>query len=192
VILKQDQISDRFGVGRGVFGNGKGHAWIVGNDSVLHTRDSGVTWEEQISSDNLPGNRNSIFLSRGVANGEGKAFIVGQSGGGMVLGSDDSGRNWKVKLESESANFFKDVSFWSLGEGCVLAGTTELYCTSDNGASWVKRSITIPLRENDFPIRLVLATRDRGWLATAGGFLYETLDGGHTWQEGSAAKLTCP
>jgi len=72
------------------FKNGEG--WIIGKPAILlHTRDSGSSWERVPLSPKLPGDPYSI-----VALGPGKAEMT--TSAGAIYTTENAGRNWKAEV----------------------------------------------------------------------------------------------
>ena len=73
-----------------------------------------------------------------------------------------------------NAVYFSDTKHgWVGGDGGFLAST------EDAGASWVERRLRIDHAIND----VYFVSKDHGFALT-GGSIFETSDGGHSWQEG--------
>ena len=69
-----------------------GEGWIIGKPAILlHTRDSGASWERVPLSPKLPGDPYNV-----VALGPGKAEM--STSAGAIYTTDNSGRNWKAQV----------------------------------------------------------------------------------------------
>ena len=70
----------------------EGEGWIIGKPAILlHTRDSGASWERVPLSPKLPGDPYGI-----VALGPGRAEL--STSAGAIYTTDNSGRNWKAEV----------------------------------------------------------------------------------------------
>ena len=69
-----------------------GEGWIIGKPAILlHTRDSGQSWERVPLSPKLPGDPFDI-----VALGPGKAQMA--TSAGAIYTTENAGRNWKAEV----------------------------------------------------------------------------------------------
>jgi photosystem II stability/assembly factor-like uncharacterized protein len=162
--------------------------WAIGEDSVLHSTNLGQTWLPQVSRANLPGRRKAISFRGGYAFKDGRVIIVGQSAGGVIFKSNNFGIDWRLVSESDEANWFDDIQFWDDRHGCAVGGSTLLFCTADGGDTWQARNAlpksptTLMSVDNIFQKIFFASDGMRGWVVAAGGFLFETIDGGNSWR----------
>jgi len=85
---------------------------------------------------------------------------------------------WSVTRVSSGGKDLNAVYFADTKRGWV-AGDGGFFCyTEDGGASWVERSVGINHSIND----IYFVGKDTGF-ALAGGSIFETTDGGHSWRE---------
>lgn len=182
------QLSGRFRALHRIISTGKDAVWVVGQDSVFFSSDQGKTWERQLGPDNMPGQRRSISLYGGAATRDGKVWAVGISGLGVILASEDFGKHWRIALEADLKGF-EDVTFWDEKEGCAVGASLALYCTADGGRTWAARKVLPKAKiQHPFLDNLFLRLRftnggQTGWVLSAEGSLYQSLDRGNTWRE---------
>jgi photosystem II stability/assembly factor-like uncharacterized protein len=189
-------LSNKSGIARAVFVAPDGqNLWAVGNDSVLHSLDSGKSWSAQVTGSTLPGDRRAILFMAGLAFDDGRVFVVGQSAGGVVFKSEDFGVTWKLVGESKRTNALADVAFWDKQHGCAVGLSRLLYCTSDSGDSWREVS-EIPKAKTNVDLfgsgfrRIAFANGGkRAWVLENGGALFESIDAAHTWKLVDIDKL---
>lgn len=154
--------------------------WVVGQDTILATTDGGRHWAVQ---DSGPLDLTSVD------------FVSSQAGWAVgthsVLATVDGGARWAPLPEPcppiRSVHFVSpDVGFAVGGgrnvsdaglEAPEVAGV--VLATSDGGRSW--RALPAPAGAQTVCFS---GPRD-GWLG-AGGRLYRTTDGGHTWAQATA------
>lgn len=103
---------------------------------------------------------------------------------GVILSTNDYGRHWWLAKESKEVGGFESISFWDDKHGCVAGLSTLLTCTSDGGATWSSAEVLPPaqFRQCTGFGRLVILRSGRGWAVRYGGYLFQTEDGGKTWQ----------
>lgn len=183
-------LSGKFGVARAVFSAPDGkNLWAIGNDSILHSVDSGKSWSAQVTHSTLPSHRKAVTFTSGWSYSNGTVFVVGQSGGGVIFKSDNFGETWKLVSESDRANSFIDIAFWDDQHGCAVGLSNLLFCTSDSGNSWSEKS-ELPKAEHNMAFmgnvfqRIVFSKKGRRWWVLAsGGALFETRDEGRSWRK---------
>ncbi|MBI5325702.1 MAG: hypothetical protein HZB41_10620, partial [Ignavibacteriae bacterium] len=143
----------------------------------------GGNWYSYITSD---GGKNWIKIHINYANSSvddckevqyvNNHTIFAISDGGSVIKSTDSGDTWEEIL-NESI-MWNSLFFLDSLNGWVTPGPS-VYFTSDGGENWVER------RDNDFVWGYDMAFTDinTGWLTGAVGQMYNTTDGGNSWNE---------
>ena len=85
---------------------------------------------------------------------------------------------WTSSQVSSGGRDLNAVSFADSKRGWVAGDSGFLAYTEDGGGSWVERPLGIDRSIND----IYFPTRERGFVL-AGGTIYESSDGGHTWHE---------
>jgi photosystem II stability/assembly factor-like uncharacterized protein len=153
--------------------------------SVTITHDAGRTWT-------------TVPLEGVVDQGSAVAFPDGRHGWlasnrwgrGEILATSDGGRTWHLQFPSPAPRPVADISFVSAthGFGLGIAGDSRAVLeTLDGGRSW---SVVTDLPEDGSYVggpvfgggkALSFADTTQGWVATASGHLFETIDGGRTW-----------
>ena len=189
-VKKLPALSGIEGLGTGIFRDQRsGQLWIVGNDSILLSSDSGAAWKSIVNLGNLPGKRKAISFTAGQAVGDGKVFVVGESAGGVIFRTEDGGLHWDLANESEETHGFRDIQFWDENHGCTVGSSTYLVCTSDGGNTWKARKVLPKSNEdmlfmdNIFTRIVFLDNGKRGWALASGGFLFQSDDSGNTWHQ---------
>ncbi len=98
--------------------------WITGNDGVLlHTKDSGATWEQVRFKDY---NYYAVFFSSKT-----EGFVAGENG--LLIHTKDSGLNWRSEtLPAFKVNRIFNASgmLWATGNGGTIQNS------KDSGKSW--------------------------------------------------------
>jgi photosystem II stability/assembly factor-like uncharacterized protein len=180
------EISEEFGVTRTIATAGN-RVWLFGNDSILYSEDSGQTWKQQIDEKSLRVGALTIESARMRTDGQGIA--VGETGGAVILKTDDFGQHWRIALQLHIITSFLDVTFWDDNHGCAVGLSTMLYCTEDGGTRWTGRDVLPEALVNGqagetvFAKIAFLRNGQRGWAIREIGYLYETNNGGASWHE---------
>merc|ERR1712060_183974 len=165
---------------------GNGEGWIIGKPAILlHTRDSGSSWERVPLSPKLPGDPYGI-----VALGPGQAEL--STSAGAIYTTSNSGRNWKAQvretidatLNRVSSSGVQGASYFSGSvntiirdlDGAYLAVSARgnFYLTYRPGDEfWVPHN-----RETSRRITSMGFVKDRLedglWMSTAGGEISKT------------------
>jgi photosystem II stability/assembly factor-like uncharacterized protein len=159
--------------------------WIYGVGAVVHSKDRGKTWESAFDLKKLGTNRDEFQISSGFFGGDGRGWLVGIMGGGVVFATVDFGQSWSLQWESGALKALESVWFWDKNHGCISDQSTVLHCTSDGGSNWKDRDVLPPPSKGqakDFT-NIIMLESGRGWVVRSGGYLYETTDGGEGWHE---------
>lgn len=169
--------------------------WVLGRNYVLHNDGITPQWSVQISEGAIPDERYEILLDSGVMFDDGTGWLVGTSQAtGIVIGTKNGGRTWTVGLEADQTVSLTDISYIDKDHVCTVGLSTNIYCTDDGGQTWNSRDVLpsahfsrainreIAPSKNDFD-RIVLLPSGRGWVKSSGGYIYQTEDGGSTWNE---------
>lgn len=161
--------------------------WGLASGRTVRTDDGGLTWH-------LVQSQGDLNLYRlGLADGR----PTWASSPGHLYSSSDSGRTWsEVQTPCRQENpirfsFLNAVTGWIICEGDVKGNDwldKQLYKTSDAGLHWelvAKGGMeeTRPGLPGGYVGDLFFLNERRGWFGEDGyGGLYETSDGGRTWQ----------
>jgi len=155
--------------------------WIVGwqlrsdtepdSSIVLHTIDSGITWERQSAPYNSA-------IRRIWAIDNQRLWAIGAQ---LLFFTTDAGQNWhRADFEAEEG-IFREIFFMDELSGFLLSSRT-IYKTSDGGSNWSKLANGFRVQ---FLRRLSFADKSNGWVLgkRAGGQFptYRTTDGGQNW-----------
>lgn len=171
---------------RGIFALPNGRVWILGGENILSTHDLGKTWEQQFAWVQPQLNSTSTYLNSARFFPDGQGWVVGQEiDKGIILGTHDFGRHWNRVFESSESLYLESVDFSDENDGCAVGLLEHLFCTQDGGATWTDRNVLPPPKgtQANFFVKIVILKSGRGFALRAGGFLYETADGGQNWHE---------
>ena len=140
-------------------------AWVAGNKAILKTTDGGETWKKFSTA----ANRQSICMADALT-----GWAVGS--GGTVLATTDGGEHWLPKHPSVGT-LFESVSCIS-PESAWIGGPSygPFLGTVDGGRQWTLLKPGVPVNA------LVFTSPLTGWIASDGGAILATQDGGHSWR----------
>ena len=152
--------------------------WAVGeNGTILHTRNSGLTWEAQ-------SNPTHLFYDVCLTTQD-HAYVVGDRG--SIMHSDDGGSKWEAQ-DSRTAECFSATHFVSHEEGWAVAEAGVILHTIYGGAIWSPQESNT---QQDL-LTVYFVDKDNGWAAGSAGEIVHTNDGGMTWtlqQSGVSVNL---
>lgn len=171
---------------RGIFALPSGRVWVFGAENIRSTNDWGKTWEQQFNWVQPRLNSLQTIFDSSWFFPDGHGWLVGQEiDEGIVLATQDFGHHWQRVFESYEPPDLDSVYFSDENNGCTVGLQESLVCTQDGGATWTSRRV-LPLpsdNQANFFVKIVMLKSGRGFVLRAGGFLYETEDGGQTWHE---------
>ena len=156
------------------------------NDTVLRTEDGGATWAAVMPQRGPQGQAQFFSPSDGIGFG-------GVTSAGAVFRTANGGATWtqigtipNVDEDIEQLSFPEPATGWAL-DTCSSSRderSSNLFQTTDGGASWVSIPLPQVANTNDFPFcpRLVsFASATAGYLSD-GTMFFATSDGGASWQ----------
>ena len=156
----------------GVYAAPDGSVWIVGENTLLTSRDLGKTWT-------TPSRGAPVgFLSAVSGTPDGReGWAVGL--GGIVGKIDDAGSTWR-RL-SQSGDFASTHGSDDASRGWVVALDGTILRTEDGGATWAPQQ-----SGRSMSLSSVHSTPDgrTAWVVGATGSILRTTDGGRTWGSG--------
>jgi photosystem II stability/assembly factor-like uncharacterized protein len=149
---------------------------------LFKSTDGGATWAQLAAQ---PGGRRVFFgLAVDPADSQRLYWACCGTGGG-VWRSEDAGATWQHVFKGEAWPFNLHVA----ADGTVFCPGNNLWRSADRGKSW-KKLTSFPFSERIIvAIETDPADSKRFWFATTtwggenDGGVYETTDGGATWQE---------
>merc|ERR1711990_740898 len=174
---------------------GGGEGWVVGKPSVLlHTTDSGKSWERIPLSPKLPGEPSGV-----TALGSSKAEMTTSTG--AIYTTTNAGRNWKAEVKESidatlnrvSSSGVSGASYYSGSVGNIkraadgsylsVASRGNFYLTWKPGEfSGVKvDSGGYGILDCDY------RTPQEAWAVGGGGTMYRSTDGGKTFKFDASA-----
>jgi photosystem II stability/assembly factor-like uncharacterized protein len=163
---KQRMFDDLFSVS---FPNEK-EGWVCGRwGTVLHTADSGKTWNRQDSGTDYT--LSSIYFVDSK-----NGWAVGDEG--SIIHTEDGGKTWKKQKSPVSFVLF-DVYFVTPTRGWCVGEKTHILYTNDGGKTW-----SIQFKGEDFILKSIsFCDPIHGWAVGEYGCIYHTRNGGASWEK---------
>ena len=175
-----------FGISPGYSGDGT-HFFVTRGSGAFRSQDRGDTWTE-VNSGLSSTSLHAIALSPDFP--QDRTLFVGSSGG-WVYRSSDAGDHWEdastglpskqVRALAISPGFSSDQTLWA-GTMAYPEQTGGVYCSTDAGDTWVRRS------EGITDTNIVALAVSPGWptdrtlfAATMDGGVFRSVDGGDHW-----------
>ncbi|MBI5216965.1 MAG: T9SS type A sorting domain-containing protein [Ignavibacteriae bacterium] len=147
------------------------HGWVSGENTVWRTINGGVTWDSSIISDYYT--ISSIYFVN-----ERLGWVALQT---KVYKTTNGGSTWFLSLSSND-DYDYSVFFADSLHGWVGGKRGQWFAahllTTDGGTSWIDRSWDEVIYDRLQSIQFVNSMH--GW-AMASNYLYESVDGGWTW-----------
>jgi hypothetical protein len=157
---------------------------------AFKSEDGGQTWKQL---PHQPGSRR-VFFGLAVDPTHSRRLYWGGCGdGGGLYRSEDGGETWQLVFDGEKWIFNVLVT----AAGVVYCPGNQLWRSSDHGKTWEQISHFEPARqivglEADPRDSRTLWISTVSWDGTANGGVYETRDGGATWQDISNPLYRAP
>ena len=144
--------------------------WIVGLEGlIIHTDDSGQTWNRQ--EVDTTGDFKAVHFANSRY-----GWAVGDDG--LIAATDDGGRHWYLQRSGTWA-MLRDVFFANAKEGWVVGEGAHVLYTQDGGKTWKRREFV-----TEFPLSGAwFVNNQRGWIVGGQDRILHTNDGGKTWGE---------
>jgi len=152
------------------------HGWVVGilNSSttrggvILHTEDSGDSWDTQLLDDE------QLFLQLKVVNSQ----TVWVTGLGRLFYTTDGGVSWDTSIVYGGYSGMSTVEFVNYTHGWTATMQT-MYKTADSGQTWQ----TVPgWVIDDTPWDIHFLNESHVWAIGYSG-IYRSIDGAETWEK---------
>ena len=156
--------------------------WALKFWGALYTStDRGQTWQQSVVQDDI---QMGAVLGFHFVTPQ-KAWVLRRNlpvdGLGMLLKTEDGGKNWQSVLEKDPAmdSFFGGIAFSFDGQyGVALGGLQGAYATSDGGSTWVRHQ-----RKLEAEIVRVRFVEGQTFVAVSReGDILRTEDGGQSWR----------
>ncbi len=154
---------------------GSQYGWAVGLfGTILHSADSGRTWDRQSTSTNYD-------LTDVTFQNESTGWVSGNHG--VILHTDNGGDTWAPQTTG-TVNDLQAVCFVSLTEGWAAGAEGLVLHTLNGGVDWqpVGRTVDVLLTDVTF------VNETRGWVIGIDGTILHTNDAGFTWLEQPIGK----
>jgi len=195
------------------------NGWIITDHAILRTRDGGTTWHNV-----TPSNVSALGFGIGFSfldSNRGWIIVSDQSdpiNQGVMYHTVDGGLSWTAvatPFGGALLKFFDDNNAWAMVYAGVATGNMNIkfFQTANGGTNWTEVFETDPnnadvehaipfagIKSGFTPVNMQEAWVSGQTYATNDFYLYETLDGGHTWSKvnyqmpftGEAMYLTQP
>lgn len=152
-------------------------AVVGGNVHMLRTTDGGQHWFPTGPDLGREAIQEIAFVD------ESTGWAVGSAG--QVFRTQDAGDSWEPVEIADDDTYLLGLDF--VGQHGCMAGSWKVWCTDNGGESWQESVIEQPAIEKyNRPFyditRLRLEDEQNGWFITHYGWIYETHDGGASWQ----------
>ncbi len=186
------------------------YGWVVGQGSdswnadpftsiIWNTTDGGKTWHQQFYLDESGGELSVGGLGSVWFSDRNNGWAAGRAS--KLYRTTDGGRTW-IKIEnlplSDDEKLlldFVDMKFLNPQTGFLLGShlggmsMQKLLITTDGGNSWnVKELPPYDPQDENMLFCLSFINAANGWVAGTTGHIYETSNGGNTWEERRVAE----
>lgn len=139
---------------------------------IQHTKSGGKVWQEL---DGIEGMNYVYFTNQN----EGWGY------GGAIWHTNDGGKTWSQVVPYEQVADLWAAKFISEDNGWILGSGPQLWVTTD-GETWRELG-SLPTTEGKWTAFDFISSRE-GWVASEGGAVIHTEDGGSTWQSAASLK----
>ncbi|MCV2352880.1 YCF48-related protein [Paucibacter sp. B2R-40] len=148
------------------------------NDYVREfSEDGGRTWREI----KLPGNGYEVNGLRKVG---AKTWVLKQATYSLDYISNDDMLTWQQAIGKEAQftqSSLRATWFFDAKRALALSAAGELLETSNGGLEWTVKLKDLVLPDYWNPVRFQFRSATKGWLLSADGKIYRSVDGGATW-----------
>jgi photosystem II stability/assembly factor-like uncharacterized protein len=175
----------------------KQKGWVVGvsgfgeDGMVFHTKDGGVSWEQQELPANVKTLSRVFFVSPKVG------WAVGQDG--TIVATKNGGKDWDLQT-SKVGNWLFDVFFINENVGWAVGDTGTIIKTTNGGERWNALYGGKPgsgVGEGEVMLDdqgyfaegpailqgVYFVDENTGWAVGQDGFILYTMDGGKKWKQ---------
>lgn len=144
--------------------------WVVGYyGTILHSTDSGLTWEIQQSP-----TRNALFRVR--FKDPKRGWISGSYG--SILHTTTGGKSWSAQPSNTSEHLF-GLTFVNEQVGWTVGSRGTILQTRDGGRSWNDASVAEDLTFSD----VAFVNPTTGWITGEFGSIFHTANSGKSWNK---------
>lgn len=148
---------------------GEKTGWAAG-DLILHTVDSGQTWQTQSDA---PGGERVFSLA---CSSPERAWAVGPDG--LLLRTTDGGNTW-TRQELGTKDTLMRVRFYG-SQGWIVGGAygkSIVFRTNDGGETWQPQQLPVTKAQ----LFDIFFSGTHGWIAGEAGTILHSADNGQTW-----------
>jgi len=146
-----------------------------GDGIILHTENSGATWEIQFA------NRGAYLFGIFFTDNE-NGWAVGE--GGLLIHTADGGNLWSLLPTTGTTKWLNGVYFFDKLNGFIVGESETVLKTKDGGNRWEKINAEADRKFYDFRsfYRDITFIGNKGWIVGQNGTILATRDNGTTWE----------
>ncbi|MEZ5082578.1 MAG: YCF48-related protein [Bacteroidales bacterium] len=153
--------------------------WMIGENVILKTINSGQTWEPQNSVSNAHFSSVS-FVDENTGWAIGTRLVGGIPNFNNYLAhTSDGGNSWQVELLFEPYGWvpFGEILFKDDNHGWII-GYNSVQRTDNGGLTWQTASY-----QGGNPLGIFFINLQTGWIVSENGMILISTDGGEYWEE---------